>query len=108
MTQRLLSYAIADRATASMFAVENARPLGYEKGFNDGRRVGIDKTKEKLAEEVCRCENRGFRHGWIKVLQASKALQGTGAEWASPLYHCHDFLFDAFVIEISDDEGDAE
>ena len=51
-----------------MFAVETARSVGYEKGFHDGRRVGIDKTKEKLAEEVCRCENRGFRHRWIKAL----------------------------------------
>ncbi|GMP24561.1 hypothetical protein CsSME_00001784 [Camellia sinensis var. sinensis] len=46
VTQRLLSHAIADRDTTSMFAVENARAKGYEQGFQVGRKVGIDKTKE--------------------------------------------------------------
>ena len=60
VTQRLISDAIADRNTASMFAIETARGVAYEKGFHDGRLVGIQKTKEKLAEEVCLYENRGF------------------------------------------------
>ena len=91
-----------------MFAMENARTVGYEKGFHNDRRVGIDKTKEKLTEEVCRCENRGFRHGWIKALQALKAFQGAGVESALSLYHRRDFPFNAFKIEKSDDEGDTE
>ncbi|XP_028072346.1 uncharacterized protein LOC114274583 [Camellia sinensis] len=74
VTQQLLSHAIADRDTASMFAVENVRTMGYEQGFHAGRKVGIDKTKEKLAEEVCRYENEGFRHGWIVALQDAEDL----------------------------------
>ena len=108
VTQRLLSHAIADRDTASMFAIETARSVGYEKGFYDSWKVGIEKTKEKLAEEVCRCENRGFRHGWIKALQAAEALQEVGIESTLPLYQRHHFPFGAFEIEKSDDEGDAE
>ncbi|XP_028064078.1 uncharacterized protein LOC114267254 [Camellia sinensis] len=53
VTQRLISDAIADRNTASMFAIETMRAAAYEKCFHDDRKVGIQKTKEKLAEEVC-------------------------------------------------------
>ena len=74
VTSRLISSALADRETASMFALENAKGRAYEKGFHDGRKVGIEKTKEKLAEEVCRCENRGFRHGWLMASQDIEAL----------------------------------
>ena len=56
VTQRLLSPAIADRDTASMFVVANAKARGYEEGFHAGRKVGVEKTKDTLAEEVCRCE----------------------------------------------------
>ncbi|GMP65760.1 hypothetical protein CsSME_00026426 [Camellia sinensis var. sinensis] len=41
VTQRLISHAIADRDTASMFAIEAAKTNSYEQGFHDGRKVGI-------------------------------------------------------------------
>ncbi|GMP66442.1 hypothetical protein CsSME_00026820 [Camellia sinensis var. sinensis] len=107
VTSRLISFALADRETTSMFAMENAKGRAYEKGFHEGRRVGIEKTKEKLAEEVCRCKNRGFRHGWIKASQAVEALRAAGIDSASPLYHCKRFPFSAFEVEKSDDEGNA-
>ena len=107
VTSRLISSALADRETASMFAMENAKGRAYEKGFDEGRKVGIEKTKEKLAEEVCRCENCGFRHGWIKASQAAEALRAAGIDSASPLYHSKHFPFSAFEVEKSDDEGDA-
>lgn len=91
-----------------MFAIETARAAAYEKGFHDGQKVGIQKTKEKLAEEVCRCENHGFKHGWIKALHQAEALQATGLDSVSPLYQHNDFSFSAFEIEKSDDEGVAE
>ncbi|GMP24850.1 hypothetical protein CsSME_00001977 [Camellia sinensis var. sinensis] len=78
---------------------------GYEKGFQDGLKVGIEKTKRDLAEEVCRCENRGFKHGWIKALQTEEALEAMGIDSASPLYHRHYFPYFDFEIEKSDDEG---
>lgn len=53
VTQRLINHAIADHDTASMFAIEAAKGRAYEKGFHDGRKVGIENTKEKLADEVC-------------------------------------------------------
>ncbi|XP_028071795.1 probable protein phosphatase 2C 39 [Camellia sinensis] len=52
VTQRLLSHAIANGDTASMFTVVNARTMGYEQGFHAGWKVRIDKTKEKLMEEL--------------------------------------------------------
>ena len=107
VTSRLISSALADRETASMFALESAKGRAYEKGFHEGRRVEIEKTKEKLAEEVCRCENRGLRHGWIKASQAAEALRVASIESASPLYHSKHFPFSAFEVEKSDDEGDA-
>ena len=107
VTSRLISAAIADRETASMFALESANGRSYEKGFHEGRLVGIQKTKEKLAEEVCRCENRGFRHGWIKASQVAESLRLSGIDSASPLYHSKDFPFSAFEVEKSEDEGDA-
>ena len=36
VTQSLINDAIADRNTASMFAIETARAAAYEKGFHDG------------------------------------------------------------------------
>ena len=77
----------------------------YEKGFQDGLKVGIEKTKQDLAEEVCRCENRGFKHGWIKALQTEESLEAVGIDSASPLYHRHYFPYSDFKIEKSDDEG---
>ena len=53
VTSRLISTALSDREMASMFAMESAKERAYEKGFHEGRKVGIEKTKEKLAEEVC-------------------------------------------------------
>lgn len=58
--------------------------------------------KEKLAEEVCRCENHGFKHGWIKALQAA------GVDPTSLLYQSYTFPFEAFDTEMIDDEGGAE
>ncbi|GMP23080.1 hypothetical protein CsSME_00000815 [Camellia sinensis var. sinensis] len=107
VTQRLISHAIADRDTTSMFAIESAKTRAYEKGFHVGRKVGIEKTREKLAEEVCRCENWGFRHGWIEALKAADALRAAGVQSASPLYHRCNLPFDAYEIEKSDDEGGA-
>ena len=80
VTQRLISDAIADRNMANMFAIETARVAAYEKGFHDGRKIRIQKTKEKFAEEVCRCENCGFKHGWIKASQAAKILWALGID----------------------------
>ncbi|GMP24258.1 hypothetical protein CsSME_00001586 [Camellia sinensis var. sinensis] len=91
-----------------MFAIETDKSRAYEKGFHDGRKVEIDKTKEKLADEVCRCENRGFKHGWIKALKVADALWAAGVDSASPLYQGHHFPFLAFEVEKNDDEGDAE
>ena len=71
VTSRLISAALANRETTSMYAKESAKGRAYEKGFHEGQKVRIEKTKEKLVEEVCRCENRGFRHGWIKASQAA-------------------------------------
>ncbi|GMP30344.1 hypothetical protein CsSME_00005052 [Camellia sinensis var. sinensis] len=90
-----------------MFAMETAKGRAYEKGFHEGQKVGIEKTKEKLAEEVYRCENRGFRHGWIKVSQAAEALRASDIDSVSPLYHSKHFLFSVFEVEKSEDEGDA-
>lgn len=81
------------------------RTSGYEKGFQDGLKVGIEKTKQNLAEEVCRCENRGFKHGWIKALQTEGSLKAVGIDSALPLYHRHHFPYPDFEIEKSDDEG---
>ena len=81
------------------------RTSSYEKRFQDGLKVGIEKTKQDLAEEVCRCENRGFKHGWIKALQTEEALEAVGIDSASPLYHRHYFSYSDFEIEKSDDEG---
>ncbi|GMP48443.1 hypothetical protein CsSME_00015790 [Camellia sinensis var. sinensis] len=81
------------------------RTSGYEKGFQDGLKVGIEKSKRDLAEEVCRCENRGFKHGWIKALQTEKALEAVGIDSTSPLYHRHYLPYSDFEIERSDDES---
>ncbi|GMP69639.1 hypothetical protein CsSME_00028824 [Camellia sinensis var. sinensis] len=81
------------------------RTSSYEKGFQNGLKVGIEKTKQDLAEEVCRCENRGFKHDWIKALQTEEALEAVGIDSASPLYHHHYFPCSDFEIEKSDDEG---
>ena len=91
-----------------MFAIETARGVAYEKGFHDGRLVGIQKTKEKLAEEVCRCENRGFKHGWIKASQATEALRASGIDSVLPLYQRNHFPFSAYEVEKSEDEGEVE
>lgn len=99
---RIVDHTIADRQMASMFAIEAAKNMSYEKGFHDGWRIGIDKTKEKLADEVCRCENRGFKHGWIKALQA------VGVDSASPLYQKYTLPFEAFDAEKTNDEDRAE
>ncbi|GMP58122.1 hypothetical protein CsSME_00021908 [Camellia sinensis var. sinensis] len=107
VTQRLMSHAIADRDTASMFAIKSAKTRAYEKGFHEGRKVGIEKTREKLTEEVCRCENREFLHGWIEALKAADTLRAAGVQLASPLYHHRNLPFDAYEIEKSDDEGGA-
>lgn len=107
VTQRLISTALADRDTASMFAMELANGGAYEKGFHDGRKIRIQKTKKKLAEEVCRCKNYGFKHGWIKALQAEEALRAAGIDSAFPLYQHNHFPFFAFEVEQSEDEGDA-
>ncbi|GMP44895.1 hypothetical protein CsSME_00013635 [Camellia sinensis var. sinensis] len=107
VTQRLISHAIANRDMESMFAIEATKWRAYEKGFHEGRKVGIEKTREKLAEEVCGCENRGFKHDWIKTLQAVEALQVAGVDSASPLYQRDRIPFSAFKVEKSDDEGDA-
>ncbi|XP_028071511.1 uncharacterized protein LOC114273894 [Camellia sinensis] len=60
---QILDHVIADRETMSMFATESAKARPYEKGFHDGQKIGIEKMKEKLAKEVYRCKNRGFKHG---------------------------------------------
>ena len=69
-----------------MFAVANARAKGYEEGFHAGRKIGIDKTKKTLTEEVCRCENRGFKHGWLTALQAAEALWAAGVDSERPTW----------------------
>lgn len=53
VNRRILDYAIADRETTSMFAIEVAKTKSYAKGFHNSQKIGIEKTKEKLAEEVC-------------------------------------------------------
>ncbi|XP_028091552.1 chromatin-remodeling ATPase INO80-like [Camellia sinensis] len=108
ITQRLINDALIGRNTASMFAIETARITTYEKGFHDGRKIKIQKTKEKLAEEVCRCENRGFKHGWIKALQQAESLRAAGLNLAFPLHQQNDLPVSAFEIEKSDDEQDDE
>ena len=85
-----------------MFAIESVKARSYEKGFHDSRKIGIEKTKEKLAEEVYQCENCGFKHGGIKALQAA------GVDPASPLYQSYTFPFEAFDAEKIDDEGGVE
>ena len=91
-----------------MFEIEAEKTRDYEQGFHEGRKIGIQNTKEKLAEEVSRCENRGFKHGWIKALQAAEALRAAGVDSASPLYQGHNFPFATFEVEKSDDEGGTE
>ena len=91
-----------------MFAIEAAKTRAYEQGFHDDRKIGIQKTKEKLADEVCQCENRRFKHEWIKALQAAEALHATGVDSASLLYQGHNFPFSALEVEKSDDEGGSE
>ncbi|GMP27608.1 hypothetical protein CsSME_00003514 [Camellia sinensis var. sinensis] len=91
-----------------MFALESAKTRAYEQGFHDGRKVGIEKTKEKLAEEVCQCENWGFKHGWIRALHAAEALREVGVDSALPLYQRNHFPCATFDVKKSDDEGDAE
>ena len=85
-----------------MFAIESTKARSYEKGFHEGQKIGIEKMKEKLAEEICRCENRGFKHGWTKALQAA------GVDPASPLYQSYTFPFKAFEAEKTNDEGGAK
>ncbi|GMP98273.1 hypothetical protein CsSME_00046226 [Camellia sinensis var. sinensis] len=68
LTQRLLDRAIADRDTAAIFAYKAVKPRAYDKGFFEGRKVSIEKTIKKLADDVCCYKNCGFKHGWLKVL----------------------------------------
>ncbi|KAF5933031.1 hypothetical protein HYC85_029202 [Camellia sinensis] len=102
VNRQILDHTIVDREMTSMFAIESAKVRSYEKGFHDGRKIRIDKTKEKLDEEVCRCENREFKHGWIKTLQVASV------DPTSPLYQSYTFPFEAFDAEKSDDEEGAE
>ncbi|XP_028062968.1 uncharacterized protein LOC114266278 [Camellia sinensis] len=92
VTQRLIGDAIADRNTASMFTIGTARDAAYEKGFHNGQLIGIQKTKEKLTEEVCQSENRGFKHatkGLPQVLLPQQgfeeAIESASSQAQSPL-----------------------
>lgn len=80
------------------FAKEAIRTQACEEGFFDGQTIGIEKTNEKLAEDVCRCENHGFKHGWVR------ALWDVGVDSASPLYKEYKFPFKAFDAEKTNDE----
>ena len=93
-----------DSQAKSMGERANREASGYESGYQDGLKAGIKKAKTDLAEEVCRCENRGFKHGWIKALQTVEALGSVGINSASPLYHRHYLPYPEFEIEKSDDE----
>ncbi|GMP21723.1 hypothetical protein CsSME_00000039 [Camellia sinensis var. sinensis] len=81
-----------------MIAKEGIRTRAYEEGFFDGRKIGIEKTMEKLADDVCQYENRGFKHGWIKALQVA------GIDSASLLYQNYKVPFEVYDTEKKDDE----